>query len=114
MRILSIALPVVFVSMLFMGCGSDGSSPGSSSGGTPSCAEVCPGVLSAHCPAGPADEADCENGCQAIRGKCGSQYSALYECAPSKPTYTCGSAIGVIVAGCEDKSSALSDCFTGP
>jgi hypothetical protein len=100
------------VSVFFVACGSDGSSSGTSDGTTPSCAQVCPDVLAAHCPNGPVDEADCEDGCQTLRSQCGSQYSALFECAGAKPKFTCGSsAIGVVVSGCEDQFSALADCL---
>src|SRR5882672_2528484 len=111
MRVLRLTLPMLSVSMLFVGCGSDGAGSrgdgGAGNGSIPSCAEVCPGVVAAHCPNGPVDQADCMGGCQSIRsGKCASTYQTLYECAGASPTYTCGSAIGVIVNGCENQSSA--------
>jgi hypothetical protein len=61
------------------------------------------------------DQADCMGGCQSIRSsKCASAYTTLYQCAGASPTYTCGSAIGVIVNGCESQSSALASCATSP
>lgn len=121
MRILQIALAARYVSVFMLACSSDGSSSGSpheggvGSGGMPTCAQVCPGVVAAHCPNGPNGEADCESGCQTIRsGKCASAYETLYQCAGATPTYACGSAIGVIVNGCERQSSALETCLTSP
>lgn len=117
MRILRLALSV---SVLFVACGSDGSSTkshgdgGTDNGAVPSCAEICPGVVAAHCPNGPVDQADCESGCATIQSNCASEYANLYGCAGSKPTYKCGSAIGVIVNGCEAQSSALESCLTAP
>lgn len=121
MRILAMTAPALCVSALLLACGSDSTSTGSpreggaGNGTMPPCAQVCPGVVAAHCPNGPVDEADCESGCQTIRsGKCASAYRTLYECAGATPTYTCGSAIGVIVNGCESQSSALATCLTTP
>jgi hypothetical protein len=116
MRILGLVLPAVLVSSLFVACGSDGSStrPSGEGGTVLSCPEACPGVLAAHCPGGPRDQADCEGGCDAILSKCESQFYGLYQCAGTNPTYKCGSAIGVIVNGCEAQSSALESCMTAP
>jgi hypothetical protein len=117
MRLLPVMGLVVGVSALVAACGSDSSSGGPREGGagngaTPTCAAVCPGILAKQCPGGPANESDCESGCQTVRSKCESQFDALYRCAGSKPTYTCGGATSVIVNGCESLSSALSTCVT--
>jgi hypothetical protein len=121
MRIPSAVLAALSASVLVVACGSDGSSSGSpreggvDNGAAPSCAQVCPGIVAPHCPGGPANEADCESGCQTIRsGKCAAAYGTLYQCAGATPTYTCGSAIGVIVNGCENQSAALTSCLTSP
>ena len=119
MRILGLALPALLVSSLFIACGTDGSPTKTSGEGGPgdgtvlSCPQACPGVLAAHCPGGPKDQADCEGGCDAVLSKCASQYNALYQCAGTNPTYKCSSgAISVIVNGCEAQSSALESCIT--
>jgi hypothetical protein len=120
MRTLAMTLWALCGLSVVSGCGSDSSSGSAGDGGTgtgplPTCAQVCPGVVAASCPGGPADLSDCESGCTTIRtGKCASTYTALYGCAGANPTYTCGSAVGVIVNGCEDESSALATCLTTP
>jgi hypothetical protein len=113
-------LVVLSASTQLLACGSGNSSAatsreGGADGTLPLCAQVCPGVVAAHCPNGPVSESDCESGCQTIRsGKCATAYGTLYQCAGGTPTYTCGSAIGFIVNGCESQSSALSTCLTAP
>ncbi len=107
-----------------LGCGNSNSpggpvSPGD--GGTttggdnlPSCEAICPPVVAAHCSHGPATNADCVSGCQAIlAGTCNAQYHTLYQCAGATPVYTCDASGLVTVVGCETSQAALSSCLAG-
>ena len=80
----------------------------------PTCDEVCPGVLAAHCSNGPVDQADCVSGCNTVRtGPCAAQYSTLATCAGAHPAYTCDTGGNVTVTGCESHNSALLACLAG-
>jgi hypothetical protein len=97
------------------GSGGAGGSGGSSGfgGGAPTCAQLCPKILGAHCSNGPTDESSCETGCTVVRGDtaCSSQYSALATCAGNDPKYACDASGGVTVTGCESQYDALNSCL---
>jgi hypothetical protein len=90
------------------------SSSGSGGSGGQNCADICPGVLSAHCSQGPANESDCESGCATLRASaCASQYNALLSCGGSQPHFTCDASGNVTVAGCEQQGQTLYACLSG-
>ncbi len=92
--------------------GSTAAGGGGGGGGAPSCAEICPAVVQAHCTAGPKTESDCESGCQQLQsGPCTSQYQALLSCAGTHPQITCSPSGSVSVVGCDSQTSALNTCL---
>ncbi len=101
-----------FALLLTAGCSSGGSG-GSGSGGQ-SCADICPGVVAAHCSQGPTSESDCESGCATLRASnCASQYNALLSCGGTQPQFTCDSMGRVTVTGCMQQEQNLYACLGG-
>jgi hypothetical protein len=114
-----------------VGCGdSDGTgaaaSGGAAAGGGPeggaplgggssvSCADLCPDVVAADCPAGPPSVAECENGCETIlAGPCASDYDLVYVCAGDAPTYACSASGQASIVGCEMELETLYACLAG-
>lgn len=99
------------------GGGAGGSSGGGGSsgfgGGSPTCAQLCPKILAAHCPQGPANETSCETGCTVVStdAACAQQYAALATCAGNNPQYACDSSGAVTVTGCQSQNDALNTCM---
>lgn len=102
-----------FAAALFVlaACSSGGSN---GSAGQSNCADICPGVVAAHCSLGPTIESDCESGCAALQAsRCSTQYNALLNCGGPQPQFTCDSSGNVTVAGCEQQGQALYACTSG-
>lgn len=86
------------------------SSGGSNGSGGQSCADVCPGIVAAHCQNGPTNESDCETYCNVERNKCPAQFNTVLSCGGSPLQWTCDSSGQVSLAGCQQQLQALESC----
>jgi hypothetical protein len=58
------------------------------------------------------DQADCVSGCEFVRASaCLPEYEAMFQCAGSKPRYTCDGAGQVVLSDCEGEATALYSCL---
>ena len=78
------------------------------------CADLCPDVVAAACPAGPPNVTECVNGCETILASpCAGDYELVYACAGQSPTYACSDSGQVSIVGCEAELTALYACLAG-
>ena len=104
--------PIAVAVVVLAACSSSSSSSGSGGSGGQTCADICPGVLAAHCSGGPTNESNCESGCASVRASaCAPQYNALLSCGGSQPHFTCDASGNLAVAGCDQQGQALYACI---
>ena len=96
---------LVAVILAAAGCGS------TSTNQNQSCVETCTQVIAAGCDNGPADVADCEQGCRETGAACPDELAAVMECAGPDPVITCNAAGIPVPQGCDTEQDALYACL---
>lgn len=105
--------PITFATLslisaaLIGGCGDDGGPNGDF------CQDNCAAVLAANCTNGPADMADCIEGCGYAQTTCPSAFEALADCSGSGLSFACDDYDSPAPSKCADENIELQACLSG-